>query len=191
MDNIMPVIRISQETWATLKAQATPLEDTANDVVNLALDALELAQRKGLQVRRQAVTLPRAQTDRSKRRNPLSLKQFRLPLLQTLHALGGSAYSREIRTAMEPMVTPMLGATAYETLTNGQPRWWNAVCSVRNDLIREGLFRNDSERGIWDLSERGIEFVKERAKDGAEGRGAGPRGFRRKKVRARRKLFRL
>jgi hypothetical protein len=39
----MPVIRISQHTWERLKTYATPLEHTANDVVNIALDALEVA----------------------------------------------------------------------------------------------------------------------------------------------------
>jgi hypothetical protein len=54
----MPVIRISQQTWERLKTYATPLEDTADDVVNIALDALEAARRKGLRLAR-ARLLPR------------------------------------------------------------------------------------------------------------------------------------
>jgi putative N-acetylmannosamine-6-phosphate epimerase len=46
----MPVIRISQQTWERLKTYATPLEDTADDVVNVALDVepqdVVLRQRK-------------------------------------------------------------------------------------------------------------------------------------------------
>jgi hypothetical protein len=48
----MPVIRISQQTWERLKTYATPLEDTADDVVNVALDALEAARRKGRRIAR-------------------------------------------------------------------------------------------------------------------------------------------
>ena len=35
-----PVIRISDETWERLKSFARPLEDSADDVVRRALDAL-------------------------------------------------------------------------------------------------------------------------------------------------------
>jgi hypothetical protein len=43
----MPVIRISQQTWNRLKAHAAPLEHTPNDIIGLALDALEAAKTKG------------------------------------------------------------------------------------------------------------------------------------------------
>jgi hypothetical protein len=155
----MPVIRISQQTWERLKTHATPLEHTANDVVNMALDALEVAQRKNRHILRQpaiASTRPR----RSKQHKRFSLKQLRAPLLETLYARGGKAYSREIRAAMEHLVVPVLGPAAHELVSNGQPRWWNAVCSVRNDLIQDGIFLADSERGVWELSKRGFELMR-------------------------------
>ena len=37
----MPVIRVSQQTWERLQRHARPLEHTANDVVEMALNALE------------------------------------------------------------------------------------------------------------------------------------------------------
>ena len=37
----MPVIRITQRTWERLKKHATPLVHTANDVVEMALEALD------------------------------------------------------------------------------------------------------------------------------------------------------
>jgi hypothetical protein len=43
----MPVIRVSQQTWKRLKKHATPLDHTANDVVEMALDALEVYLLKG------------------------------------------------------------------------------------------------------------------------------------------------
>jgi hypothetical protein len=54
----MPVIRISQQTWERLKTYATPLEDTADDVVNVALDALEAARRKGRRIARRSIAAP-------------------------------------------------------------------------------------------------------------------------------------
>ena len=37
----MPVIRVTQQTWERLKKHATPLVHTANDVVEMALKALD------------------------------------------------------------------------------------------------------------------------------------------------------
>ena len=42
----MPVIRITQRTWERLKKHATPLVHTANDVVEMALEALDGQVRK-------------------------------------------------------------------------------------------------------------------------------------------------
>jgi hypothetical protein len=175
----MPVIRISQQTWERLKAYATPLDDTADDVVNISLDALEAARRKGRHIARHstATPLPKTKSYRPKRGNRVSLKKLRAPLLDALYRLGGKAYSREIRKTIEVLVVPMLGKADYELVSNTQPRWWNAICSVRNDLIREGLFRNDSERGIWELSKRGFELVRSHADDGTARRPAGQSGF--------------
>jgi hypothetical protein len=158
----MPVIRISQKTWERLKSHATPLEHSANDVVNMALDALEAAQGKSQPVQRRSAFASTTRSRRSQQRKRFSLKQLRAPLLETLYARGGKAYSREIRAAMERLVVPVLGPAAYELVSNGQPRWWNAVCSLRNDLIRDGIFVADSERGIWELSKRGLELMRAR-----------------------------
>jgi hypothetical protein len=129
----MPVIRISQQTWERLKTYATPLEDTADDVVNIALDALEAARRKGLRIARHstAAPLPKRKSDRPKRGQRVSLKKLQGPVLDTLYRLGGKAYSREIRRTIERLVAPMLGKADYELVSNAQPRWWNAICSVR------------------------------------------------------------
>jgi hypothetical protein len=163
----MPVIRISQQTWDRLKTYATPLEDTADDVVNIALDALEAARRKRLRIARHstAAPLPKRNSERPKRGKRAPLKKFRAPLLETLYRLGGKAYSREIRKTIERLVAPMLGKADYELVSNAQPRWWNTICSVRNDFIRQGLFRNDSERGIWELSKQGFELMRAQAED--------------------------
>jgi hypothetical protein len=181
----MPVIRISQQTWERLKSYATPLEHTADDVVNIALDALEFAQRKGLHIARQstATALPKTKADRSKRGERVPQRKFRVPLLKALYGLGGRAYSREIRVTMQRLVAPMLGAADHELVSNGQPRWWNAICSVRNDLITEGLFLDDSEHGIWELSKQGIEFMRARTGDGAGRRRAGRSVFHKKQGR--------
>ena len=42
---MMPVVRISDMTWERMKAHARPFEDSPEDIIKLALDALEGARR--------------------------------------------------------------------------------------------------------------------------------------------------
>jgi hypothetical protein len=75
-----------------------------------------------------------------------------------LHAAssnGGKASVKEIRECLEPRMAPRLSSADYEQVSSGDPRWWNAVSWERNDLVKEGLLRGDSERGVWELSARG------------------------------------
>jgi hypothetical protein len=44
---LMPVIRVSQQTGERLQRHARPLEHTANDVVQTALNALEAQVKRG------------------------------------------------------------------------------------------------------------------------------------------------
>jgi Mrr N-terminal domain len=158
----MPVIRVSQQTWERLKIHATPLDHTANDVVEMALDALDVHVLKGGHAlhARNSAALTKKKTSRSKRGRGLSLKQFRGPLLEALYRHGGKAYSREIRATMERMMAPLLSDADYELVSNNLPRWWNSTCSMRNQLIEHGLFRNDSQHGVWELSKQGLRMVK-------------------------------
>lgn len=44
-------------------------------------------------------------------------------------------------------------------LSSGEPRWWNATQFERYALKEEGYLRDDSPRGVWELSEKGAGFV--------------------------------
>lgn len=148
----MPVVRISDATWARLKIYARPLEDTPDDVIRLALDALDKA--RGQRPPKVPSTPVRPKGKK------LAQRAFRAPLMRVLLELGGSAYSRDIRERLDPLVRPLLGTADLAPVSTGEPRWWNAVCWERNDLVKEGLFRGDSDRGIWELSENGREEAK-------------------------------
>ena len=148
---MMPVIRISDSTWERLKQHARPLEDTAEDVVCAALDALDKA--KGIEI-----TKP-VPVKRRSRGNKLPQKEFRVPLMEVLLELGGSAEVKEIRKALAPKIKPRLSEDDFGLVKTGDERWWNATCWERSDLVKEGLFRNDSPRGTWELSEEGRQFI--------------------------------
>lgn len=151
---MMPVIRISDATFTRLQAHARPLEDTADDVVRLALDALEKLKGAGNKV----VDLPKPKKTR-RRGNKTPQRDFRIPLMKVLLDLGGSAEVQDIRKKMLPAVKDRLTEDDYEPVSTGEERWWNATCWERSDIVKEGLFRDDSPRGVWELSDKGRAFV--------------------------------
>ena len=162
---VMPVIRISQQTWNRLKAHAAPLEHTADDIVSMALDALDAAkgQQKPVSSAPEKIREPR-----SRRSTRYSQKEIRVFLLETLYALGGHASSQQVQASMKRVLTPVLTEDDFEIVSNGNPRWWNAVCTVRSELSMEGLLRSGSKRGIWELSEQGRKFTKALARHVAQ-----------------------
>jgi hypothetical protein len=157
---VMPVIRISEQTWNRLKAHATPLEHTPNDIVCMALDVLDAAKGKRTAV---SSAPEKIRKPRSRRSNRYSQKEIRVLLLETLYALGSDASTQEIQASIKRVLIPVLTDDDCEIASNGNPRWWNAVCTVRSDLSMEGLLRRDSQRGIWELSKKGRDLFSARA----------------------------
>jgi hypothetical protein len=79
--------------------------------------------------------------------------------METVYELGGQASTTQIRPIMERKMALRLSEADYKLVSSGDPRWWNAVCWERNELVKEGLFRSDSPRGVWALSERGVTVI--------------------------------
>jgi hypothetical protein len=88
---------------------------------------------------------------------------FRLPILQTLVKMGGSGLVREVLAQVEKVVGQELSEADYETLpsTPNTPRWYNTAQWARNSMVNEGLLRDNSPRGTWEISEQGREYLKE------------------------------
>lgn len=154
---MMPVIRISDTTWDRLKRHARPLEDSVDDVVNRAIDALE--------GRTQEASRPARRVRRTSGEK-LPQEQFHEPLLRTLLELKGSASTSQVKAAIEPKLTPLLKNGDFEKVSTGDPRWWNATCWARNDLVKLGLLCGNSPRGVWELSEQGCRAAEMAARKG-------------------------
>ena len=148
----MPVIRITEATWERMKRHAQPLEDTPDDIVNLALDALE-GVRAEPNKKKAAIGIGRPKKTNAGQKLPQ--KEFRIPLLLTLDALGGAGFLDEVRRAIYPRVKAKLGEADHHIVATGEPRWWNATCWERSELVKEGYLRSDSPRGRWELSDEG------------------------------------
>lgn len=146
----MPVIRITDATWERMKRHARPLEDTPDDIVRLALDALEGVTSKEKKGRPGIGRPSKAHAGRK-----LPQKEFRSPLLLTLSDLGGGGSLDEVRKNIYPRIEGKLGQEDHAIVATGEARWWNAVCWERSELVKEGYLRSDSPRGRWELSDEG------------------------------------
>ena len=149
----MPVIRISDATYARLQSHAKPFEDSPESIIVKALTALDM-----LTGEPPALAEPQRRSDGPK----LPQKEFRVPLLLGLLQLGGSAPAKTVRGVMEPIMAPRLSAGDYESVATGDPRWWNAICWERSDLVKDGLLRDDTDRGIWEISEKGRKYLQKK-----------------------------
>jgi len=99
----MPVIRISDATYARLQTYAKPFEDSPDSVISKALTALDMMSGDTETV---GTSAPSKRIEGPK----LPQKEFRIPLLVTLLDLGGTAPAKAVRERMEPLMAPRLGA---------------------------------------------------------------------------------
>ncbi len=156
---MMPTVRISDETWEKLKKLAIPLEDTADDAIRKAVDIALAQQSAGRLDHGQTIAGKSTHSGGSIKKKILPQKEFHAPLLETLSELGGRAETNKVRPIMGEKIKDRLYEDDYRLVKTGEPRWWNAICWARNDLVKDGRMRNDSPRGIWELSEKGVKFV--------------------------------
>ena len=89
---------------------------------------------------------------------PLRLRSDAMerPILRILVERGGSATRRQILADVEREMALSLGALDREALPSGMPRWEASLSKARQKLVRRGLLRDDSPRGVWELSAAGI-----------------------------------
>jgi hypothetical protein len=149
---MVPMIKVSEATWERLQKHAEPFVHAPEDIVNLALDALERKTAKTPTVT--AHTPVRGRLTRSSNEK-LPQREFRMPLVETISELGGGAPTSEIKVIMREKMASRLLQADFQKVSTGDPRWWNAICWERNDLKKEGYLKSDSAHGVWELTEKG------------------------------------
>jgi hypothetical protein len=158
----MPVIRITDATWERLKQWAVPLEDTPEDAVRKVIDAAEEHQKCHQTI---AKSHPTKVAVESKRKLTKGLKtpesSYRRPILEALHELGGKASVNDVLEIVEKKMKTLLNEFDYQAVPTGEMRWSNTAKWQRRNLVEEGLLksRSQSPKGIWELTEKGIEEV--------------------------------
>ena len=83
------------------------------------------------------------------------------PILEALQQLGGSAPMSKVLDRVLQNMKGVLRDVDYEPLASDpdMPRWKNAAQWARNSMVKEGLLRSNSPRGVWEISDVGVKFL--------------------------------
>ncbi len=91
-------------------------------------------------------------------------KDFRLPILEVLFEMGGSGNRKDIIKNVYEKMKDKLNRYDHQYLESSPetPRWYNTIQWCRLSLVKEGLLKSDSPYGIWEISEKGLDILKDK-----------------------------
>lgn len=86
---------------------------------------------------------------------------FVLPILRALEELGGSASLRQVFEKVGVTMKRQLRDVDYESLKSdpNRPRWNNTAQWARNTMVSDGLLKNDSPHGVWEITPAGSAYL--------------------------------
>ncbi len=92
---------------------------------------------------------------------------FRRPILEALVELGGSSTVDRVLDLVYEKMKDRLNEYDLQPLTSmpEQVRWRNTAQWCRYTMVREGLLKPDSPRGVWEITEAGRKQLIEKEND--------------------------
>ncbi len=82
------------------------------------------------------------------------------PILKALITLGGKGSVREVLELVESYMKSELNQYDIAFLPSGSMRRWeNAANWTRRDMVQQGLLSSDSDRGVWEITEKGKSWL--------------------------------
>ena len=83
------------------------------------------------------------------------------PILSTLLDEGGRAKMADVLPVVEKRMKGVLKKVDFEPLASDKemPRWRNTAQWARNTMVKDGLLKADSPRGVWEISDAGRAWV--------------------------------
>lgn len=90
--------------------------------------------------------------------------EYQAPILRVLSESGGSSKAADVLEQVGQVMKARLKPVDFEPLASGpdNPRWRNAAQWARNTMVKQGLLKADSARGVWEISEAGRRWLAER-----------------------------
>jgi len=88
---------------------------------------------------------------------------YYMPILKALIELGGSAKMQAVLDKVHKAMKPILKDVDHEPLASDpdMPRWRNSAQWARNTMRQEGLLKDDSPHGTWEITPAGKDRVQQ------------------------------
>jgi hypothetical protein len=86
-----------------------------------------------------------------------------VPIRQVLSEMGGSGKVAEVLDRVGRKMKGVLNKPDYEPLASSPDNscWRNAARWARNLMANEGLLKKNSPRGIWEISDKGKDYLQQ------------------------------
>jgi len=108
----------------------------------------------------QETQVPPPRTKITRVRGAIPQKEYRIPILEALLEKGGKASQGEVFEIIEQKMSGDFNHLDLETLSDGYTKRWQKMAAwQRYTMVKEGLLRSDSPRGIWEITEKGKRFL--------------------------------
>jgi|Deesub1362A_J573_1020465.scaffolds.fasta_scaffold12787_5 predicted CopG family antitoxin len=147
-------IEVDEEVYRALQRWARPFEDTPNTVLRrlLGLD-------KPPSLRLLSLDKPK-RLRRAARGKGLPQSAYRLPILEALGEISGKGRVKDVLKRVYEKVKHQLTPIDLQKVPSGADiRWRNRARWERRAMIRDGLLRDNSPTGIWEMTDKGWEYL--------------------------------
>jgi hypothetical protein len=150
----MRTIHLSEALYSRLLRQAQSFEDTPEDVIARLLDAVDdvpssiSRDRVGSRGRAVPGTI-------------LPERDYWPTILDVIASQGGRAAATDVIEEVGRRMEGRLLPADFDNLEIGEARWRNRVRFARLRLKENGLLRGDSPRGVWEITDRGREYLRD------------------------------
>lgn len=113
-----------------------------------------------------STSTPKITRTRATKGQRTNKSKFRLPILLALDSLGGSAFMNAVLDQVFNLVGEDLNKFDMERLPSDPQRkfWQNYTQWERLSMVKDGLLKKDSPKGVWELTSAGWEAIGKRAK---------------------------
>jgi hypothetical protein len=88
--------------------------------------------------------------------------EYYIPILQVLDRMGGKGEVKDVLEEVKKIMEPKLKPADYEPLNSNsnELRWRRSAQWARFDMVKQGLLRADSPRGVWEMTEEGRIYLR-------------------------------
>jgi len=101
--------------------------------------------------------ISRVSTSKLKKGLKTPEEEYKIPILEALNELGGSARMKDVLKIVRSKMKDILNDFDMKPLpsTPAAIRWENTAQWARNTMVNEGLLAKNSPHGVWEISNKG------------------------------------